>query len=613
VNERLQGRVSITITLATAIGLLVLITAGSVLGVGVWLAQKNTFSLLSSNADQAIGAAVDQVERYLRPAEQQAEFIAQRIERGSSDPGERDSFGELLIGALAAAPQIEAVMFIGPGLQAHAAGRDRETDSVVLNDFDYSGDPFVRASMDSLATEASWGPPIWRDEFKKAYLNLAHPVLREGELIGAVVSVVSVEQLSSFVSAAGANHAGQRFILYGGDLVLAHARLVDGYPKGSDAAPLPPVAGFADPILAAMWRKEQRYELEQMVLPPNTDGHVLNIDGDEYVFIYRAIDGFGPRPLTIGTYFKASDVGEEVERMIMALIAGIVALFLSLIAAVIVGRRIARPIVRFSAAAGRVRDLDISQVADLPPSVFRELNEQANSFNAMLRALRWFELYVPRKLVGSLIKRGNAADSLSDARDITVMFTDIVGFSSASEGMRAAEVAAYLNDHFSIVVECIEAEGGTVDKFIGDSVMAFWGAPEKQPDAAERACRAALAIAGRIAETNAQHRASGKSPTRIRIGIHSGSATVGNIGAPDRLNYTIIGDTVNIGQRLEQLGKEIHAEARDVSILISGTTMAQLGPAFAPVAAGRHKVKGRIGEIEVFELPAAGNGTPGAA
>lgn len=384
--------------------------------------------------------------------------------------------------------------------------------------------------------------------------------------------------------------------------MIAHPLLIDGYPEGSVEAPLPAVSRFSDPVLAAIWRDEGRYELEQMELPQGTDGHVIQTDDGEYVFVYRSVSGFGPLPLTVGAYFRTSDVGEEVERMIMALIAGVAALLLSLVAAVIVGRRIARPIVRFSSAAGRIRDLDISQVEELPPSIFRELNEQSNSFNAMLRALRWFELYVPRKIVESLIRRGSAEESISDAREITVMFTDIAGFSSASEGMRAAEVAEFVNAHFSIIVDCVEAEGGTVDKFIGDAVMAFWGAPEEQPDAPERACRAALAIAGRMRDENRRKTARGEAPTHIRIGIHSGSATVGNIGAPGRLNYTIIGDTVNIGQRLEQLGKQIHADGTDVSILISGDTAGRLSDAFAPAPAGRHRVKGRIGEIDVFDL-----------
>ena len=126
-SGRLQGRVSIAITLATAIGLLVLVTAGSVLGVGVWLAQQNTFSLLSANADQSIGVAVKQIEQHLQPAEHQDRFIAGRIEQGDVDILDRKGFGLLLAGALAAAPQIEAVMLISfiPGRWGPRARRGR--------------------------------------------------------------------------------------------------------------------------------------------------------------------------------------------------------------------------------------------------------------------------------------------------------------------------------------------------------------------------------------------------------------------------------------------------------------------------------------------------------
>jgi class 3 adenylate cyclase len=339
-----------------------------------------------------------------------------------------------------------------------------------------------------------------------------------------------------------------------------------------------------------------------MELAQGTDGHVIQLNDAEYVFIYRDLPGFGPLPLRVGAYFQTSDIGEEVRRMIAALIAGVVALILSVIAAIFVGRRIAKPIVQFSESAGRIRDLQIPDVKELPGSIFRELNEQARSFNAMLVALRWFELYVPRKIVESLIKRGAPEQALSDAREITVMFTDIVGFSAASEGMKASEVAAFVNAHFSLVVECVEAEGGTVDKFIGDSVMAFWGAPDAQDDAATRACRAGLAIALRMNEENSLRATRGEPPIHIRVGIHSGDATVGNIGAPGRLNYTIIGDVVNIGQRLEQLGKELYEPGTEVAILISAETANRLDASFNPLPAGHHKVKGRLGEVEVFKL-----------
>jgi class 3 adenylate cyclase len=131
--------------------------------------------------------------------------------------------------------------------------------------------------------------------------------------------------------------------------------------------------------------------------------------------------------------------------------------------------------------------------------------------------------------------------------------------------------------------------------------MAFWGAPVWQDDTAPRACRAALAIRAAIEADNTRRGAAGLPPIRIRVGIHTGRVVVGNIGRPGRINYTVVGDTVNSSQRLESLGKEIDP-AGEVTILISGATAAQLGSQFGVEPAGRFGVKGREKEIEVYSL-----------
>ncbi len=600
-SSRWNGRISITITLVTAIGLLTLVSVGSVLGIGVWLAQKNTFALLGANAHQGVTAAINRIEQHLRPAEYQARFLAERIAAGEVNPADRKRLGDLLTGALAAAPQIDTVLFIDNRLQSLFANYDQQSSKITLGIRDYSDNPVVRKSMAKAKPGANWGKAIWRETAKKTYLNVAYPVSVNGAFSGAVVAVVSVENLSDFVSETNRDDVGQRFILSGREHVLAHPLMAQGYPGRTDDAPLPQLSGFGDSVLAAIWRREGRYDLG-LDLPEGTEGHVLDVNSERYIFVYRDVHGFGPKPLTTGVYFRRAEVGEEIQRLIMSLVAGIVALIVSLLAAIYIGRRIAQPIVSFSVAAGRIRDLDISQVKTLPGSVFRELNDQSASFNAMLGALRWFELYVPKKIVARLIKSGDVHEMTSDARNITVMFTDIVQFSAMSQGMSAHEVAALVNHHFALIGACIDAEEGTVDKFMGDSVMAFWGAPEKQKHRAERACRAALAIAAAIREDNRQRKADSQPAIGIRIGIHTGTVTVGNIGAPGHINYTIIGDAVNVGQRLEQLGKEIYPPETEVSILISGDTARDLGDAFEPVSAGRFALKGRDGEVEVFKL-----------
>jgi len=599
-SARWHGRIPITSALVISMGVLILVTVSVVLGIGVWTAQKNTVNLLAQSADQAVTSASDKVVTYLKPAEFQAKFIAEWITRGKITPDNRSDFANILIAALAAAPQIEALLFINTDLKSIGAGR--ENDRIGIKNFDYSNDPYIIKGMKDVSIQAGWGPPIWRKRNNKTYLNYATPVIIKGKFIGAMVSVVSINELSRFVSQSGLIANGQQFLLYGKNHVMAHWLLESDFANRSSKHPLPHLPQFSDPVLSSIWQTKGRYNLD-LPLPKGTKGHVLRIFNKEYVFLFQNLEGFGPQPIYVGAYFLSTDVNEEMQRLIYSLIAGLVALAISILIAVLIGHQIARPIVRFSAVANRVRNLDIAKVGYLPNSVFRELNDQSTSFNAMLRALRWFELYVPKKIVESLIRQNTqVGDDISSTQEITVMFTDIVGFTSTSENMTAREVATFVNEHFTLVAECIEKEEGIVDKFIGDSVMAFWGAPDTQSNNADRACRAALSIRKNICKDNLKRKSQGKPPIHLRIGIHTGPAIVGNIGSTGRLNYTVIGDTVNIGQRLEQLGKELVSPGTEVSCLISGQTAHKLKGDFTLTSAGKVKLKGHTETIEVFKL-----------
>ena len=171
-----------------------------------------------------------------------------------------------------------------------------------------------------------------------------------------------------------------------------------------------------------------------------------------------------------------------------------------------------------------------------------------------------------------------------------------------SEQLPASQVAELLNEHFALVAECIETEGGVLDKYIGDAAMAFWGAPEVQPDHAERACNAAQRIAVAIAEDNSKRQRNGLEPVRVRMGIHSGLALVGNIGAPDRVNYTVIGDTVNIAQRLEELCRKLAPANFDSYLLISEETADRMETQFDLEPMGAHTLPGRKAPIRAYSL-----------
>jgi class 3 adenylate cyclase len=138
------------------------------------------------------------------------------------------------------------------------------------------------------------------------------------------------------------------------------------------------------------------------------------------------------------------------------------------------------------------------------------------------------------------------------SRETSILFADIVGFTSRCETLPPEEVSAFLNQFFSLAAEAIFQYGGTLDKFIGDAVMAFFGAPLPQPDHAERAVRAAIALNRALSAWNRERSMEGLDAVEVRTAIHSGPVVVGDIGSATRVDYTVLGNTVNVAARLEE-------------------------------------------------------------
>jgi adenylate cyclase len=254
----------------------------------------------------------------------------------------------------------------------------------------------------------------------------------------------------------------------------------------------------------------------------------------------------------------------------------------------------ARPVERLADAAQHIQALELDEVGLLPRSHVSELDRAARAFNAMRNGLAWFETYVPRRLVRQLMENPSPDAVVSRQLEVTVLFTDIVGFSTLAEQLDATAAASLLNEHFELLATCVGETEGTVDKFLGDGMMAFWGAPVPQPDHAARAVRAALLIRDQLS-------ADDFPPLRLRLGLHTGPALVGNIGARDRLNYTLVGDTVNVTQRLEQLGKQV-APVDPIVILASAATAAHAEGLCTVEPLGAYHLRGRDETVEVFRL-----------
>jgi adenylate cyclase len=313
------------------------------------------------------------------------------------------------------------------------------------------------------------------------------------------------------------------------------------------------------------------------------------------------VTGYSDQPWLIGRYLPLAEFESEVRRLERAAWLGVVAVLAAIVGAWLVGYAIRQPILRLARATSAIRTLDLTAARPLGRSRLRELDEAIRAYNALIASLHWFETSVPRRLVRQLMAQGETATALEE-REVTVLFTDIVDFTSLAEKLSAPDAAAFLNHHFQLLAACVEAEDGTIDKFIGDSLMAFWGAPEEQLDHSDRACRTARAIAAAIAGDNRHRKELGKTPVRIRIGVHTGSAVVGNIGAPGRINYTLVGDVVNTAQRIENTAKECMSAEDEAVVLVSKAVLQAAQSDYSAEPIGRRILRGREEATDVFRL-----------
>lgn len=211
---------------------------------------------------------------------------------------------------------------------------------------------------------------------------------------------------------------------------------------------------------------------------------------------------------------------------------------------------------------------------------------------------RMFAKFIPPEVANQLAESGEDLHRTAERREVTVLFSDIRGFTAKSEQVEPEVVVDTLNEYLTAMVAVLFDHGGTLDKYLGDGVMAFFGAPLADPDHAGHACRAAIAMLDRLETLNNDWIAAGLPRLDVGIGIHTGPAVVGFIGDPERrMDYTAIGDTVNVASRLEALNKET-----GTAILLSAATAKKLDGALPLKTIGKRAVRGRAEPIEIYTI-----------
>lgn len=477
-------------------------------------------------------------------------------------------------------------------------GRERRTDRYHLYpdaiEFEarrFTPTPYDVRDQDWYSLSATAAAPAWffvngHPDTKRGAVAFAGPIDLYGKRQGVLAVMIELSRLSRFLSRLDLGGAGAAFILSGDGSIVAGPD-----PAADEVTP----ANFSGspylPLIRTVGTRIARGAAGAAQLSPADLGMPYAV--------YLAPLGFEDWRVAVAIREDAF-LGpvRAATRRLGLWIAGFVAAA-ALLTVFIAGRSFAAPLRRIAGDLARIEKFDLSDLKPRPSPV-NELNLLSASLVRTANGLGAFGKYIPRDLVRKLVAEGIPPRPGGESRELTVMFADVAGFTALSERL-GPDVVPVISRYLEIVSAAIERNGGTVDKFIGDAVMAFWGAPHPDPDHARHACEAALAALRDIREAGLVDD-SGR-PLGVRIGLHSGLAVVGNVGSDLRLNYTALGDTVNLASRLEGANKLF-----GTSILLSGETRALAGEGIVTRELDRVAVYGRTGGTILHELLAGQGG-----
>jgi len=416
----------------------------------------------------------------------------------------------------------------------------------------------------------------WGDAF-----YISGPVKQQGEIVGAVVVGESLESLATRLQQESIGHV--TFFDSNGQVLVSTL-----YAAGED-----------QPIAASFWQQVID-EQEVSVYPRNIVSR-----GREYSEVFGPLESRGRTDLAVfSAGLERSFAVRATPVTQLQMVIGIcLALLIVVFVGTLVARRITRPLLEVVEASRAVATGDLEQQVEVRTN--DEVGVLAQSFNEMVEGLRrgqfireTFGRAVSPEVVEELMAGG--LELGGETRQVTVLLSDIRGFTTLSEKLPAETVVKWLNEYLGTVTAAIGAHGGVVNKFIGDAVLAIFGAPQNQPDSALRSVKAAFEMRRRLAELNRARRLRGEVELRNGIGLSSGRMVAGIIGSQERWEYTVIGDAVNVAARIESLNKEYP----DYAALATAETVTELGDTswLELDDLGDIQVKGRVKAVRVYGL-----------
>ena len=401
----------------------------------------------------------------------------------------------------------------------------------------------------------------WTDVylFRAGYpgITVSVPIVGQDGVLGVVGVDLALSDLVTYVSALQATPHSEIALLDAQGRVVAseHAELSLVLVSGASRDDLPEAARDLVELLRAVHAAQG-----EDITGLDRDGTkrlIARPAGREPYYAVLAplgVNGDMPQFHVVVAVPERDVLGPILDNRFVSLVIVLVTIAIAVLIAIWITRGIARPLELLEHEMARVQTMDLA-VSTRIPTAYIEVENIVQAFDRMIRGLHSFSRYVPREVVRDLLASGRAAEVGGEERELSVFFSDIAGFTADSEKAPAREVFEQLAAYFEVVASTIREHGGTLDKYIGDAVMAFWNAPLPVAEHATRCALAALDVQQRLTEAAAGWASQGKPRLRTRIGLTTARVMVGNVGSHDRLNYTALGDGVNLASRLEGANK----------------------------------------------------------
>ena len=419
------------------------------------------------------------------------------------------------------------------------------------------------------------------------------PILDQGGTLQGVVGVdITLESLAEFVASQRLAKNGKIFIINDTGEVITAGRRADDEASG-ERGRLPRLNDLEIPWFEEAYRKHMASGAE--ILSSTTGGRTY------LGFFFRFPADFDKKWKIAAVIPEAEVVGPTRKIIYTALLITVLITVVCLLLVYAASGWITRPVKRLALQAGKIKDFKLEEVTGVQ-SILTEIRSLNDAFIAMKSGLASFGRYVPAELVRQLIATGREARLGGERTRLAILFTDIVGFTALCETITAEELMLQLSTYLERLTRIVEQEQGTVDKYIGDAIMAFWGAPREVENPALLACRAALSCSKAVGDLNRHWRAEEKPAMPTCFGIHFGETIVGNVGSSQRMNYSIFGDNVNLASRLEGINR-----IYGTKIIVSQSVYEAVGRRMICRPLDIVAVKGKKKSIAIHELLAAKN------